>query len=153
MVARVSVLFVSFFIFIFFLAPTITRVDKNQEKKRAATSHTTMNRSAKRHRSTKVPNVKLRPAPVGVSASHTRRRQEAEAESEDLAHYRQLRRKKERSGKRRANESGEEDDENDDDYDKDDDRGPLLGCVICITGVVEERVRRAEEWERKTSLC
>lgn len=110
-----------------------------------------MNRSAKRHRSTKVPNVKLRPAPVGTSASHDRRRQEAEAEREDLAHYRRLR-ENQRAGKKRATESDEEgDDDDDDNHANDDDRGPLLGCVICMTGIVEEKVREAGEKEQEMS--
>lgn len=102
-----------------------------------------MNRSAKRHRSTKVPNVKLRPAPVEKSALKEKRRQEEEAEREDLAHYRRLR-EAERTGKGRAGQA-DDDDDNDEEEDGggegDDDKPPLLGCVICTTGITEEKVR------------
>jgi DNA replication regulator DPB11 len=95
-----------------------------------------MNRSAKRHRSTKVPNVKLRPAPVGTSAASERRRQEAEAEKEDLAHYRRLR-ELERTG--RGGDDDSEDDDNDNDAGEDD-VPPLTGAVICMTGITDEKV-------------
>lgn len=45
------------------------------------------NRSARSHRSTKLPNVKLRPAPSKSSASNKRERERL-AEEEDQLHFR-----------------------------------------------------------------
>ena len=104
-----------------------------------------MNRSAKRHRSTKVPNVKLRPAPAKASERSDRRRQDAAAEREDLAHYRRLR-EAHRTGKQRA------DDSDDEEGDDDDDRAPLLGCVICMTGIGEEKVSKSGRQGQRTCM-
>jgi hypothetical protein len=117
-----------------------------------------MNRSAKRHRSSKVPNVKLRPAPAGTSERNKRYRQEAEAEKEDLAHYRRVKEahRDGRTGSRTGGdgvcedgnddeeEEEEEEEEEDEEENDDEDRAPLLGCVICMTGIGEEKVRREE---------
>ncbi|UZJ55257.1 hypothetical protein CBS101457_004577 [Exobasidium rhododendri] len=110
-----------------------------------------MNRSAKRHRSSKVPNVKLRPAPAITSERSKKIRQEAEAEKEDFAHYRRLR-EAHRNGRRIVNdaendESGDDDNERDrdeEDDNLDEDRAPLIGCVICMTGLGEEKVKLSE---------
>jgi hypothetical protein len=56
-----------------------------------------MNRSAKRHRSTKVPNVKLRPAPSKEESLSEDKR----AEQEAWRHYTELK-GKHASGKRKA---------------------------------------------------
>lgn len=49
------------------------------------------NRSARSHRSTKVPNVKLRPASnLSVSEANRKSRREREAQTEDDSHFRSL---------------------------------------------------------------
>lgn len=75
-----------------------------------------MNRFARRHRSTKVPNVKLRPAPARSTESPA-------LEESIVARYGRPRR------------DGDPDDDDDDD-----DSGPLIGCVLCMSGLAEEKV-------------
>lgn len=109
-----------------------------------------MNRSAKRHRSTKVPNVKLRPAPAIASSSkaNERRQQVQEADQEDYAHYRRMEKArlcgKARGGDKDGN-NGEGDDDEESNAEEDDDNvAPLLGCVICMTGAIEEKAKLIE---------
>uniref|UniRef100_V5F340 BRCT domain-containing protein n=1 Tax=Kalmanozyma brasiliensis (strain GHG001) TaxID=1365824 RepID=V5F340_KALBG len=95
-----------------------------------------MNRSAKAHRSTKIPNVKLRPAQRGIasaaessssSTKRSRRRDELLDDREDAAHFRRLR-----------------DDGQDHGAHLDADfigtsAHPLKGAIISITGLSESK--------------
>ncbi|PWN91675.1 hypothetical protein FA10DRAFT_265521 [Acaromyces ingoldii] len=100
-----------------------------------------MNRSARSHRSTKIPGVRIKPPPaVGADAkaSTSRRRLEDEGDGEALAHYRQLRdgvlEEADRRGKRTRQTSGREEEEDNEESTK-----PLLGCVLCMSGVTGDK--------------
>lgn len=104
-----------------------------------------MNRSARRHRSTKVPNVKLRPAPTKEAAQARPKgiEEDERAEEEAMRHYRALR-EAHAAGKRKAVQRRDEGDESEDEEEGRDseDHAPLVGCVICTTGFDEEKVSK-----------
>lgn len=93
------------------------------------------------HKSTKVPNVKLRPvAKTHSTSSHLddlslNRTLEAQYAERDLQNDR-------RSKKRRIDpHSAEHDEDREHDDDPDNDNFPLRGTFFCFTGVGEEKVR------------
>ena len=99
-----------------------------------------MNRSARAHRSTKVPGVKLRPAPsdadAGGSGSAKRARRDASRADadEDAAHFRALR----DAQRSREEQLGPEGSETARDWAE----RPLRGATLCMTGLgSEEKVR------------
>ncbi|PWN33525.1 uncharacterized protein FA14DRAFT_173318 [Meira miltonrushii] len=104
-----------------------------------------MNRSARRHRSTKVPNVKLRPAPR-KNDEEDETDQDWKAEQDAMKHY-MMNRVAQAAGKQRRidHDSFDEDEEMEEDEEeeqegKGDDLAPLVGCVICTTGFDETKV-------------
>lgn len=110
-----------------------------------------MNRSARRHRSTKVPNVKLRPAPRKNEEDDRNKQfsnsdQDWKAEQDAMKHY-TANRIAQAAGKQREidHDTFEEDEEMEEDEEeeqegKGDDLAPLVGCVICTTGFDETKV-------------
>lgn len=110
-----------------------------------------MNRSARRHRSTKVPNVKLRPAPKrkGKEGENdedqeiSTKDRDWKAEQDALKHY-TANRISQAAGKRKAIDQASSDEEEGEEVEqqegKIDDLAPLVGCVICTTGFEETKV-------------
>jgi DNA replication regulator DPB11 len=111
-----------------------------------------MNRSARRHRSTKVPNVKLRPAPKkrdedDENPQFSTSDHDWKAEQDAMKHY-TANRIAQAAGKRKAvdyelSDEGENEDEEmeeEEQESKADDLAPLVGCVICTTGFDETKV-------------
>ncbi|KAK0530522.1 protein kinase activating protein dpb11 [Tilletia horrida] len=119
-----------------------------------------MNRSSRGHKSTKIPNVKLRPAPAASSSSsHDRAEREAtrrQTEREDAQHYRRIRREAEaaRGGSVRVGaevgdslqegsftrHADEEDEDDADEFDKPDVL-PLTGVIICFSSISDHDKR------------
>lgn len=106
-----------------------------------------MNRSARSHRSTKIPGVRIKPrAAVGPDgrASTSRRRledQDEEEEQEARAHFRQLRdgylEEADKRDKRPRQYSARG--ENDEDNENEESTKPLLGCVLCMSGITGDK--------------
>ncbi|KAE8212756.1 hypothetical protein CF327_g3613 [Tilletia walkeri] len=122
-----------------------------------------MNRSSRTHKSTKIPNVKLRPAPAPGSSSRSSSAIERDAtrrqtEREDNEHYRKIRRAAadaERRGGRGADDvvkdslepesfrsAGEEDHEDGDDDDAEAEFAlpealPLAGIIVCFSSFAD----------------
>ena len=93
------------------------------------------NRLQRAHRSTKIPNSKLRPAPAPSAAAAAR----ADADAEDDAHFRRNR----HQGKDKAYAPG--------DFAGAAQRRPLEGFTVCLTGISEEKVRARRATPRLTS--
>lgn len=95
--------------------------------------------------------MRIKPPPaVGADskASTSRRRLEDEGDGEALAHYRQLRdgvlEEADRRDKRTRQASGKEEEEDNEESTK-----PLLGCVLCMSGVTGDKVRgHLSRWKR-----
>lgn len=80
------------------------------------------NRLQRTHRSTKIPNVKLRPAPAASRAT-----ERARADAEDDAHFQRLRDRGSTSGAHSAHDFAT--------------AQPLQGTVLSFTGLPDEKVR------------
>lgn len=107
-----------------------------------------MNRSARRHRSTKVPNVKLRPAPRKNDENDENQQQYSTSDQDwkaeqDAMKYYTANRIAQAAGKRKEEDNASSDEEMEEEEEQEskvDDLAPLVGCVICTTGFDETKV-------------
>lgn len=98
-----------------------------------------IDRMHRNHKSTKVPNVKLKPQPRKSSSSAHQDEISAHRNLEDQYAQRDL--QADRDAKRRrlqADEGGSEDEDGHDD--DDDDELPLKGAFFCFTGIGDDKV-------------